>query len=59
VDVLFFSRNGFRVIAHDRRGHGRSSDQQWKNVGGVSHNAGSGPRCGLFGDADRARGFGS
>ncbi|CAH0343290.1 alpha/beta hydrolase [Rhizobium sp. CECT 9324] len=24
--ILFFSQNGFRVIAHDRRGHGRSDD---------------------------------
>jgi len=26
--MLFFGRNGFRVIAHDRRSHGRS-DQTW------------------------------
>lgn len=26
--MLFFGQNGFRVIAHDRRGHGRS-DQPW------------------------------
>ncbi len=26
--MLFFGQNGFRVIAHDRRGHGRSS-QPW------------------------------
>lgn len=26
--MLFFGQNGFRVIAHDRRGHGRS-DQTW------------------------------
>ncbi|MBS1184075.1 MAG: chloroperoxidase [Proteobacteria bacterium] len=26
--MLFFGNNGFRVIAHDRRGHGRS-DQTW------------------------------
>jgi len=25
AQMLFFVRNGFRVIAHDRRGHGRSS----------------------------------
>jgi non-heme chloroperoxidase len=25
AQMLFLSRNGFRVIAHDRRGHGRSS----------------------------------
>jgi pimeloyl-ACP methyl ester carboxylesterase len=23
--VLFLAQNGFRVVAHDRRGHGRSS----------------------------------
>src|SRR5215212_9728659 len=23
--MLFFTQNGFRVVAHDRRGHGRSS----------------------------------
>lgn len=28
AQMLFFGRNGFRVIAHDRRGHGRS-DQPW------------------------------
>ena len=26
--LLFFGQSGFRVIAHDRRGHGRS-DQTW------------------------------
>jgi non-heme chloroperoxidase len=26
--MLFFGRRGYRVIAHDRRGHGRS-DQTW------------------------------
>ena len=26
--MLFFGRNGYRVVAHDRRGHGRSS-QPW------------------------------
>ena len=26
--MLFFLNKGFRVIAHDRRGHGRSS--QWQ-----------------------------
>ena len=26
--LLFFAQNGFRVVAHDRRGHGRSS-QPW------------------------------
>ena len=25
TQMLFFLRNGYRVIAHDRRGHGRSS----------------------------------
>src|SRR6516164_9503457 len=25
TQMLFFLRNGFRVVAHDRRGHGRSS----------------------------------
>ena len=25
AQMLFFLNNGFRVIAHDRRGHGRSS----------------------------------
>ncbi len=28
AQMLFFGQNGFRVIAHDRRGHGRS-DQPW------------------------------
>ncbi|MCV0427795.1 MAG: alpha/beta hydrolase [Roseibium sp.] len=28
AQMLFFGHNGFRVIAHDRRGHGRSS-QPW------------------------------
>src|SRR5215472_13516951 len=27
--LLFFAQNGFRVVAHDRRGHGRSS-QPWE-----------------------------
>ena len=26
--MLFLAQNGFRVVAHDRRGHGRSS-QAW------------------------------
>jgi pimeloyl-ACP methyl ester carboxylesterase len=26
--MLFFGQHGYRVIAHDRRGHGRS-DQTW------------------------------
>jgi non-heme chloroperoxidase len=25
VQMLFLAQNGFRVVAHDRRGHGRSS----------------------------------
>jgi non-heme chloroperoxidase len=25
AQMMFFANNGFRVIAHDRRGHGRSS----------------------------------
>jgi non-heme chloroperoxidase len=29
AQMLYFSRHGFRVIAHDRRGHGRSS-QTWE-----------------------------
>ena len=28
VQMLFFAQNGYRVVAHDRRGHGRS-DQPW------------------------------
>ena len=28
AQMLFFGQNGFRVIAHDRRGHGKS-DQPW------------------------------
>ncbi|HEY0223500.1 MAG TPA: alpha/beta hydrolase [Pseudolabrys sp.] len=28
AQMLFFGRNGYRVIAHDRRGHGKS-DQPW------------------------------
>src|SRR5215472_7063020 len=28
TQLLFFAQNGFRVVAHDRRGHGRSS-QPW------------------------------
>jgi pimeloyl-ACP methyl ester carboxylesterase len=28
AQMLFFPRHGYRVIAHDRRGHGRSS-QPW------------------------------
>lgn len=27
-ELLFLAQNGFRVVAHDRRGHGRSS-QAW------------------------------
>jgi len=29
--MLFLAQNGFRVIAHDRRGHGRSSQASWGN----------------------------
>ncbi|CAA2109458.1 Non-heme chloroperoxidase [Variovorax paradoxus] len=29
--MLFLARNGFRVIAHDRRGHGRSTQSSSKN----------------------------
>jgi non-heme chloroperoxidase len=32
VRMLFFGRNGYRVVAHDRRGHGRS-DQPWDGNG--------------------------
>ena len=28
AQMLFFGQNGYRVIAHDRRGHGQS-DQPW------------------------------
>lgn len=28
AQMLFFAQNGYRVVAHDRRGHGRS-DQPW------------------------------
>lgn len=28
AQMLFLTRNGYRCIAHDRRGHGRSS-QPW------------------------------
>jgi non-heme chloroperoxidase len=31
TQMLFFLNHGFRVIAHDRRGHGRSSQ------GGIGH----------------------
>ena len=27
--MLFLAQNGFRAIANDRRGHGRSSSQPW------------------------------
>jgi len=27
--MLFLAQNGFRVVAHDRRGHGRSSQAIW------------------------------
>src|SRR6201990_3362628 len=29
--MFFLAQNGFRVIAHDRRGHGRSSQVFWGN----------------------------
>src|SRR5690554_7598205 len=29
--MLFLAQNGFRVIAHDRRGHGRSSQTSSRN----------------------------
>jgi non-heme chloroperoxidase len=29
--MLFLAQNGFRAIAHDRRGHGRSSQVSWGN----------------------------
>lgn len=29
--MLFLVQNGFRVVAHDRRGHGRSSQASWGN----------------------------
>jgi non-heme chloroperoxidase len=29
--MLFLAQNGFRVVAHDRRGHGRSSQVFWGN----------------------------
>src|SRR5689334_755256 len=29
--MLFLSQNGFRVVAHDRRGHGRSSQASFGN----------------------------
>jgi pimeloyl-ACP methyl ester carboxylesterase len=27
--MMFFLNHGFRVIAHDRRGHGRSTGSFW------------------------------
>ncbi len=33
--MLFLASNGFRVIAHDRRGHGRSS-QPWGAPHGIT-----------------------
>jgi non-heme chloroperoxidase len=30
AQMLFLGNNGYRVIAHDRRGHGRS-DQTWSD----------------------------
>jgi non-heme chloroperoxidase len=29
--MLFLAQHGFRVVAHDRRGHGRSSQASWGN----------------------------
>src|SRR3954471_10478373 len=29
--MLFLARHGYRVVAHDRRGHGRSSQPSWGN----------------------------
>jgi non-heme chloroperoxidase len=29
--MLFLAQNGFRVVAHDRRGHGRSSQASFGN----------------------------
>ena len=29
--LLFLSQNGYRVVAHDRRGHGRSSQASYGN----------------------------
>jgi non-heme chloroperoxidase len=29
--MLFLAQNGFRVVAHDRRGHGRSSQANSRN----------------------------
>ena len=29
--MLFLAQNGYRVVAHDRRGHGRSSQASWGN----------------------------
>lgn len=29
--MLFLAQNGFRVVAHDRRGHGRSSQSSFRN----------------------------
>jgi non-heme chloroperoxidase len=37
AQMLFFGQNGFRVIAHDRRGHGQS-DQPW-NGNAMDHYA--------------------
>jgi non-heme chloroperoxidase len=29
--MMFLAQNGYRVVAHDRRGHGRSSQTSWGN----------------------------
>ena len=29
TQMLYFIQNGYRVIAHDRRGHGRSAQPSW------------------------------
>src|SRR3954465_682817 len=31
AQMLFFAQNGFRAIAHDRRGHGRSAQTSARN----------------------------
>jgi len=30
AQMMFLASNGYRSIAHDRRGHGRSSDSRWR-----------------------------
>src|SRR5579864_9026770 len=45
AQMMFFLNQGYRVIAHDRRGHGRSSDRRRPRHGSLRRRPGRADRA--------------